>query len=70
MGHFDVVHFGRCYWLSGADPELLPGGGHQSLGGHLPNTLIIFSEKPYEIKEILVHRGHMPGVPPKSATGC
>ena len=41
----------------------IPGVG----GGRLPNILIIFAEKPYEIKEILV-RGGWPGVPPKSAT--
>ena len=31
--------------------------GRQSLGGDLPNILVIFSEKPYEIKEILVRKG-------------
>ena len=35
-------------------------------GGRLPNILVIFSEKPYEIKEILVRRGGR--APPKSAT--
>ena len=47
-----------------------PRRGRQSLGGHLPNILIIFSEKPYEIKEILVCRGEAAcqGHPPKSAT--
>ena len=44
--------------------------GRQSLGGRLPNILIIFSEKPYEIKEMLVHgRGGRRMRPPKSATG-
>ena len=37
--------------------------------GCLPNILIIFSEKPHEIKEILVHRGAHVGYPAKSATG-
>ena len=38
--------------------------------GRLPNILVIFSEKPCEIKEILVRRGErVPGAPPpKSAT--
>ena len=35
-----------------------PRRGRQSLGGgRLPNILVIFSEKPYEIKEILVRGG-------------
>ena len=34
-----------------------PRRWRQSLGGRLPNILIIFSEKPYEIKEILVCGG-------------
>ena len=38
---------------SGADPELLLGIPR---GGRLPNILVIFSEKPYEIKEMLVRR--------------
>ena len=51
--------------LAGVDPELLLGGGANPWGGRLPNILIIFSEKPYEIKEILVRRegGRAPGVP-------
>ena len=48
----------------GADPELLLGGGTNPYGGRLPNVLIIFSEKPYEIKEILVHRGVCAGCTP------
>ena len=55
---------------SGADPELFLGGGANPCGGGcLPTILIIFSEKRYEIKEILVHRGCALGAPPKSATG-
>ena len=56
--------------ITGADPELLLGGGTNSWGGgHLPNILVVFSEKPYEIKEILLrrggaHRGHHPLNPP------
>ena len=42
---------------TGSDPELLLGGGTNPKRGRLPNILVIFSEKPYEIKEILVHRG-------------
>ena len=43
-----------------------PRRGRQSLGeGRLPNILVIFSENPYEIIEILVRRE---GRPPKSAT--
>ena len=39
-------------WLwAGADPELLLGGGTNPQGGRQPNILVIFSEKPYEIKE-------------------
>ena len=34
-----------------------PRRERQSLGGRLPNILIIFSEKSYEIKEILVRGG-------------
>ena len=46
-----------------------PIRGRQSLGGRLPNILIVFSENPYEIKEILGRRGARAGVPPpKSAT--
>ena len=42
-----------------------PRRGRQSLGGgRLPNILIIFSEKPYEIKEILVCRGARAGCAP------
>ena len=40
----------------GADPELLLGGAPIPTGA-LPNILVIFSEKPYENKEILVRRG-------------
>ena len=46
-----------------------PRRGRQSLGGRLPNILVIFSEKPYEIKEISVRRGARAGcAPPKSAS--
>ena len=46
-----------------------PRRGRQSLGGRQPNILVLFSEKPYEIKEILVRRGARAGcAPPKSAT--
>ena len=49
---------------SGVDPELLLGEG-TNLGGRLPNVVVVFSEKPYEIKEILVHGGgRVPGAPP------
>ena len=41
-----------------------PRRGRQSLGGRLPNILVIFSEKPYEIKEILVRRGARAGCAP------
>ena len=44
-----------------------PRRGRQSPGGRLPNILILFSEKPYEIKEILVRSGGRPPTP-KSAT--
>ena len=37
--------------------------------GHLPNTLIQFSEKSNEIKEILVRRGGAENTPLRSATG-
>ena len=56
----------------GANPELLVGGGANPWGGRLPNILIIFTEKPHEIKEILVRgRGGAGGGPrpPKSTTG-
>ena len=44
---------------AGADPELLLGGDANPWGGgeRPPNILVIFSEKPNEIKEILAHRG-------------
>ena len=46
-----------------------PKKGANPWGGRLPNILVIFSEKPYEIKEILVRwGGGAPGAPPKSAT--
>ena len=48
----------------GADPELLLGRGTNPGGGRLPNILVIFSENPYEIKEILVHRGARAGCAP------
>ena len=48
-----ITKLNRYQTREGADPELFLGGGH------LPNILIIFSQKPYEIKEIL---------PAKSAT--
>ena len=51
--------------MAGADPALLLGGGVNPWGGRLPNISVIFSEKPYEIKEILVRRGGgAPGAPP------
>ena len=50
---------------SGVDPQLLLGGVPISRG-RLPNILIIFSRKPYEIKGMLVRSG---GGGPKSATG-
>ena len=43
--------------ITGADPELLLGGGANPWGGALPNILVVFSEKPYEIKEILIREG-------------
>ena len=65
------------FWVTigdkaGADPELLLGGGANPWGGRLPNILVVFSENPYEIKEILVRKGgeaRARGAPPKSATG-
>ena len=47
-----------CYFLvlSGADPELLLVWGANPQRGRQPNILVIFSEKRYEIKEILVRR--------------
>ena len=45
----------------GSSPS--PRRGRQSLGGRLPNILIIISEKPYEIKESLVCRGRAPRAP-------
>ena len=62
--------------LIGGSYGTYPRGGsrtpkteRQSLGGHLHNILNIFSEKPYEIKEILVHGGaHAMCTPPKFAT--
>ena len=52
-----------------ADPELVLGGAPIAGGGCLPNILVIFSRKPFEIKEILVCRGGTCRVhPPKSAT--
>ena len=51
-------------YFPGADPELLLGGGaNPGGGGDLPNILIIFSEKIYKIKEILVC-SWAAGVPP------
>ena len=49
--------------VAGVDPELLPGGGANPQGGHLPNILVIFSEKTYKNKEILVRRGHPLNLP-------
>ena len=40
-----------------------PRRGRETIGGRLPNILVIFSEKPYEIKELLV-RGGGGGRPP------
>ena len=47
----------QIHMIQGRIQKLLLGGGRQSLGGRLPNILIIFSRKPYEIKEILVRMG-------------
>ena len=58
--------------VAGADPELLGGGANPQRRGRQPKILVIFSEKPYEIKEILVRRGGArrgrPPSPTKSAT--
>ena len=64
------IFIGSSLFLSGADPELLLGGGANPYGGRLPIILVVFSEKPYEIKEILVRRrgACAGGAPPKSAT--
>ena len=49
-----------------------PRRGRQSLGGRLPNILVVFSEKPYEIKEILVRKGGglAPGAPSLNPPLC
>ena len=50
----------------GGGSRTSPRRGRQSLGrGCLPDIFVIFSEKPYEIKEMLVRRrgGHAPGAP-------
>ena len=59
----------KIWYCAGADPGLVVGGGANSLGRGAPTQYIYtFSEKPHEIKEILVRRGEAPGAPPKSAT--
>ena len=57
--------------LQGRIQTFVQEGAPTLTRGRLPNTLIKFSRKPYEIKEILVHRGRAPGAPPplRSATG-
>ena len=54
---------------TGANPALVVGGGAKSLDGAPTQYIYRFSEKPHEIKEILVHRGTRAGSapPPKSA---
>ena len=54
----------RIWFLFRGGSRTSPRRGRQSLGGRLPNILVIFSEKPYEIKEILVHRGARAGCGP------
>ena len=49
---------------SGAGPGLVLGGAHSLGGGHRPNIFYTFSEKPYEIKEMLVRRGAGRALPP------
>ena len=45
-------------YFTGADPGLVVGGGTNPLGEGAPTQYIYtFSEKPHEIKEILVRRG-------------
>ena len=63
----EVIQVCMCVCVcvcAGADPELLLGGAPIRRGGRLPNILVIFSEKPYEIKEILVRRGARTGCAP------
>ena len=49
----------------GSSPS--PRRGHQSLGGRLPNILIIFAEKTMKLKKFWSIGGARAG-PPKSAT--
>ena len=46
-----------CATHSSGGSRAFPRNGHQTLEGRLPNISIIFSEKPFEIKEILARRG-------------
>ena len=73
--HLKILYFFKLtnltcqiFDVTGADPELPPGGGTNPYKGRLPNILITFSEKPHEIKEILVCRGARRVCPPKSTT--
>ena len=50
--------------MSGADPELLLGGGANPQRGAPTQYFNTFSEKPCEIKEILVRKGGAPLNPP------
>ena len=49
------VFAGSIHTKAGADPGLMVGGdGNQSEAGANLKKIIVLSEKPYEIKEILV----------------
>ena len=67
---FDLYQLHKEELLFRGGSRTSPRRGRQYPGGRLPNILVIFSEKPYEIKEFLVRRGGPCRVRPnpKSAT--
>ena len=53
-----ITFWAKMTYFAGAEPGLVIGGGTHPLGWGVPTQYIYtFSEKPHEIKEMLVRRG-------------
>ena len=66
MGNDSIKYLQKYVTNAGADPGLFVGGSANSLGGGGTPTQYIytFSEKPHEIKEILVRSRRPPPLNP------